>query len=55
MTSVSGADGPFFSSALNSFNGPARSSASNQPPTNSTAGLMFFMCGASARTCQNSS
>ena len=49
MTSVSGAVGPFFSIARKSLSGPARSSASNQPPTHSVAGLTFFMCGASAR------
>ncbi len=55
MTRVFGPSGPFFSSDWNSFNGPARSSASNQPPTKRTAGLIFFMCGTSERTCQNSS
>ncbi len=44
-----GACGPLASTARKSFSGPERSSASNHPPTNITAGVMFFICGASAR------
>ena len=37
------------------LSGPCRSSASNQPPTVSTAGLMFLKCFQSDRACQNAS
>src|SRR5579872_1709362 len=55
ITNVFGAIAPFFSTALNNFSGPARSSASNHPPTHITAGFTFFMCGACARGAQYSS